>query len=1207
MKRFARGLIVALLTLVVALLGAAGLLLGTDAGMAWTLRQAQALAPEVFGVAEVRGHLFGRLELRDVNLRLPMADLSAGLLVLDWSPRALFRRELLVNQISLQRVRYEGKPVAEEPPPEPLQFPIELPEFKPPLRLDLRQLELVDVAVVASPGAAPLVIDRAELVAHWDDDGLALERLSSRGPDHAVDVSGSLDPMRAYALTLQDRIALELADQRSLVIEGTIQGDRERLTLTQQLSGAAAASVSGSLEQPLVAPRWQLLLELVKLPGALAAADLDVDLGGRLEAAGDLDSASLDGSLATASPAIDLDGLSASIALAADIAGQRLTIRQLRVTQRGMPLRLSVTGVVSADQELDLKGDWEAVQWPLVSAPAVRSSKGRMAVTGAVSDYRVALDAELDGSSFPASVWTASGRGDASHLQLEQLLGRLLEGELSVRGEVQWSPQLSWNLQAGSRHLNPGVMAPDYRADIDLDLLTDGTLADEQLRGRVVLQRLAGSLRDQPLAGRGEVHFGGGAVEMRRLEISAADARLAADGRVGPQSDLRWSLAVPQLGQLLAGASGEISGEGRISGPQSLPRVTGRLRARDISQGSVGLARLDADIDVDTADGRRSEVMVRGTDLKLAEQVVEQLELTVDGFIARHRLALTATHPQARLAVGLAGGYDGARWAGELRSLDIDSAPLGDWRLQRPVRLTLGPERAEASLLCLLRADTHLCAEGQWQAAGAASGRFDLARLPLAWFKPLLPDGIREVTGQLSARGELSRGRTLQAELIARVTPGRIRVAGAGADEQLSHAGADLEFSAAGEGGSGTLRAGVGPGRVLAELDLPDLLRVADVKQARLQGDLRVDVPELGFLPLLVPQLATIEGQLKGSFDVAGSLGKPDVRGAGRLSLARLDVPEVGFQLSDSHADVKVGGGQLKLSGRLVSGGSIDLRGGMELDAAKGWPLTLSVVGDRFVAVDLPTMQVLVSPDLKIDRDAEGLALTGQVVVPAAEVIVRDLPAGTRSASPDVVVVRPGAEPVVEEAIPINTAIRLVLGDKVHIAALGLDGFVRGEVTLRARPGKPLRATGDVRIDEGTFRAYSQDLEIERALFSFASSPIDNPGLNVRATRAIDDVVVGVNALGTARKVTITTFSTPGMSENDRISYLVTGKPASEGAKLSLNRQLAKNLSVGVSLDTHTGERAFVTRYRLLRTLYSEVSSSARSSTLDLFYTVEIE
>ena len=1208
MKRLALGLGLTLLLLVAALLGGAGLLLGTDAGMAWTLRQAQALAPGAFGVAGVQGHLFGRLVLQDVRLTLPMADVAVGRLVFDWSPRALLQRELLVNQISLQSLRYDGKPVPPEPPPPPLQFPIELPEFTPPLRLDLRQLELVDVAIVAAPDAAPLVIDRAELVAHWDDDGLVLETLTSRGPGLAVDVSGSLDPMEAYALALKDRIAIDLASGQALVIAGSIEGDRQRLTLAQALSGAAEASVGGSLDEPLVAPHWNLLLQLVELPGALLAEDLDVSLGGRLEASGDLASAQLAGSLATTGTTIDLDGLEAAVDLAADIAGQRLTVRQLQLTQRGRPLRLAIAGVVSAEQEIDLKGDWVALQWPLVSDAAVRSNKGRFAVTGALSDYRVTLDADVDGASVPVSVWTASGRGNSTGLQLEQLLGRLLEGEALVAGQMQWSPEVSWKVKAGLKHINPEAMAPGYRGDINLDLLSDGSMQGDSLQARVILERLAGSLLDQPLAGQGEIGYAPDRTAVQRLSIKVVDAELAADGSIGAQSDLKWSLRVPQLGHLLAGATGELFSDGRITGPQQAPRVVGQLRAGGLAYRTMGVDRLDADIDLDLGDSQRSNAAVHGAELRLGEEVVERLALAFDGFIAKHRLEFSADHPQARLQLRMAGGYDGAQWSGLLQALDLASGPLGDWRLQRPVQLAFGPERAQAGLLCLLRADAHLCAEGEWQAAGAAKGRFDLAELPLAWFKPLFPEGIQQVTGILSARGEVSQAKaSLQGRATAKVTPGEVLFTDAHVTERLAHNGAELQFVAAGQAADATFKAGIGTGRVKADVRLPDLLRVKDPKQARLQGKLGIDVPDLAFLPLLVPQIDTADGSLRGNFDLGGSLGQPDIRGTGKLALARFDVPEAGFQLSDSHADVKVADQRLNLDGRLVSGGAIDLRARMELDAGKGWPLTMSVVGDRFVAVDLPTLQIVVSPDLKIDKGSEGLALTGQVLIPSAEVLVRDLPAGARSASSDVVVLRDDDAQAPVEAMPVNTAIKLVLGDKVHIAALGLDGFLRGEFAVRAKPGKPLRATGDVRIDEGTFRAFSQDLEIERALFSFTNSPIDNPGINVRATRTIDDVVVGVNALGTARKLNVTTFSTPGMSENDRISYLVTGKPASEGAKLSLNRQLAKNLSVGVSLDTNTGERAFVTRYRILRTLYTEVSSSAISSTLDLFYTVEIE
>jgi translocation and assembly module TamB len=364
----------------------------------------------------------------------------------------------------------------------------------------------------------------------------------------------------------------------------------------------------------------------------------------------------------------------------------------------------------------------------------------------------------------------------------------------------------------------------------------------------------------------------------------------------------------------------------------------------------------------------------------------------------------------------------------------------------------------------------------------------------------------------------------------------------------------------------------------------------------------------LSVVPLLVPSVSSINGAIVANFDLGGRLAEPLLQGSAQLLAPRLELADIGLQLTDTVIKLDAANTRLLLDGSAVSGGRIELTGELLLNADKDWPFTMSLVGDDFIAMDLPSLQVFVSPDLKIERQAGALALTGALEIPKADILIRDLPAGTRSASRDVVVLRDDGSPQqTGQSTPVTTDINVILGDEVHVSALGFNGFVGGELRLRGNTGQPLQATGDVRIDQGTFRAYGQRLNIERGLFSYTNSPIDNPGINVKATREIGDVIVGVNALGTARRTTVTTFSSPSMSENDRISYLVVGKPAREGASLSLDREVAKNLSVGINVDTKTGESAFVTRYRILRTLHTEVGSSARSSTLDLFYTIERE
>jgi translocation and assembly module TamB len=100
---------------------------------------------------------------------------------------------------------------------------------------------------------------------------------------------------------------------------------------------------------------------------------------------------------------------------------------------------------------------------------------------------------------------------------------------------------------------------------------------------------------------------------------------------------------------------------------------------------------------------------------------------------------------------------------------------------------------------------------------------------------------------------------------------------------------------------------------------------------------------------------------------------------------------------------------------------------------------------------------------------------------------------------------------------------------------------------------------------DGRYKAYGQDLEIERGELIF-SGALDNPQLDVRAIRRTSDVVAGIQLSGTPRQIRSEVFSDPALSDGDALSYLLTGRPlasatsAGEGDTLN-NAAFALGLS----------------------------------------------
>ena len=95
---------------------------------------------------------------------------------------------------------------------------------------------------------------------------------------------------------------------------------------------------------------------------------------------------------------------------------------------------------------------------------------------------------------------------------------------------------------------------------------------------------------------------------------------------------------------------------------------------------------------------------------------------------------------------------------------------------------------------------------------------------------------------------------------------------------------------------------------------------------------------------------------------------------------------------------------------------------------------------------------------------------------------------------------------------------------------------------MRERPKRAGTARGEIAVT-GTYKAYGQDLTIERGKLLFSSSPLDDPGLDIRAVRKIDAVRAGVQVRGTALRPELTVWSDPVLEQSDALSYIVLGRP----------------------------------------------------------------
>jgi len=1183
MRRPLRAGLIALALLLVPALAALVWLPRSAPGSAWLLARlpgVQVEAPE--------GALLGDFKAR--RLVLSWTDGSAELRGLRW--RGL-RLNIAAGQLQAEALAVDEVLIRTTPGDAPLTAPTSLA-----LPLGLRLDSLRIGRLNWSPDAAPLLgLDaRLDLPRHGRHH---VQLKAARWQHLTLAAEARIDsaaPLRTEATLRLQQVEASEASPLPWSAAASASGPLARLQARAELQAARQTLQAEAAVQPFASwPLNALNIQAERLDLAALAPGLPrTALSGsaQLQAAAADAEATLHADLRNAASGRWDQGALPVQRLVLALAGRPDQPSRLRLTTLDAELaggaRIQGQGRHEADghwqldariqalrpEALDARATPARLDGPLnLAGSASGPLQARLDLTGTLQDRPLRLQGRAQGEG---KVWQIEDARLSSGDATLQASGRIdTAGAARLQAQVrQFDPHLLWRGAPGSPWAAlPGPTRLNADARLDLRGRALATLTGSA-EARLLPSQLAGLALD-------------GRATLQR-ERAAAPAAFALDAKLG-QTQARINgearadsltgsatlkaNALAELNPLLA-LFGQPAIAGQGEGEASIQAVRG---ARGWEAGGNGRLAL--------ASARAGNLALAGTQ---AQWQLPPADADGDGPITLHLNVSQLRHPQAQIA-SLKLDLQGRRRAHELQAqlvgklmqggqdlaLDAQVQARGDWAgggwASRIARIDVGPLRPNTPPLLAAR-DIGLRWAGdglrldaepgraeiggafvRWQSLGWRGGERpeaqaelqleDLAVAPLLarWQPDFGWSGDLRMTGHASLRFD----ERLTADLLIERQGGDLRVTDEFGQRALGLT--DLRLAMNVQDGVWRFAQGIA-GRELGSFGAALSLRPTGPwpdAATPLEGVLQANVADLGTWGAWVPAGWRLGGRASATLLLAGRVGAPDLTGRAEGENLVLRHLLYGVDVSEGRFALDLKGQHAELTQLEARGGDGWLRASGSAELGAQPRARVQITADKLRVLSRVDRRLVASGEATLDLDAQGLQLDGKL---SADEGLFDFSRGDAPALADDVSVQRGpreaapAAPQSPKATARHNRIRLALdfGRNFRVSGRGLTTRLRGQLQVSQDDG-PLRLSGKLDARGGQYAAYGQKLEIERGDIAF-NGAYDNPSLDLLAVRPNLDVRVGVQVGGTAQSPRIGLYSSPEMSDTDKLSWLLLGR-----------------------------------------------------------------
>jgi len=1167
MKRIRR---VLLLTLLFVIMAPFLWLTMTQSGLRWILHKATASYSDIVHYENVKGTLAGNITVSRLVISSAGYNVSLENAEFQTQLRRLLFGQLYITSFAVKAVTVTP-PVSEAPEPaassKPIDFNVVLP-----ISINVKSARIDRLTMDME---SPYLPSHAQVLL----ENLKIHRRVLIGNLSVSSTMGKLILRGELPLSLNDSLAVSLAAdltaptlKQPVVGTLTLSGNYTTINVQSSLTSPDPITLRGKVSSILSSPQWNVSLESPKFKLQHWADGSDFLFSNiKLTSKGEIKNYQIAGS----GQFSDKSTGSLAFTISANQANNAWTIKNLNLSNKKTTFALDMSGTINTAYDFNTKtqarliAGWKNIQWPMAgNSPDMLSRKGSADFTGSITQYSLKAAGDFNAGKHKFQDILLSGTGNADELALDSLTCTYLDGTWSGSGVVNWKNGVLWQTSLSVKNADIGHIVKDIRSNLAANITLSGSVVKQHLQFSSSIQQLTGQVNGYPINGKAGIAYSNVQLTVSQADISSKSNHLHTDFTLNtaadtgfPITEARWTVNARNLSELYPQLGGKLTSKGNFSTVQNVNIVQGTLRSENLRYKTYSTEQFS--LKIETGKDNMANLSASGKNINIDNYKVRDFSLNGKGTLDNPVLNLRAHNDKnASLTLKTNISRQNSQWQVILAELAVDNTAMGNWSLTTQPQAIFTSSGFSMDPLCIQKRagkDT-FCLSTKATSYQKIDSNITIKHLDLNNFKDILPANILSVSGELNGDAEahfrdgnfsLSRMNLVSAKGLLEISTD-ITV-----KDQFEYQNIDLTLSKSDKLYNVTFSTHIiEAGYIKSQVTFSSAyISSGDWKNNKLSGYLDVNFENLEKLSLILPMIANARGKWTSHFSFSGTLSNPILVGKSTLDIDSVDLPVSGITIKKLNLVTRSEpDNTLLISGMANSGeGKLGLDGKLRDYSLDKFTGTMKISGDHFKIANLPEISVVVSPDLNFTLSEKQADLEGNLTINEADIKILSQ-ITTMSPSSDVVIVtQPKEQSNAYPSIDFVSNVRVTLGNKVWLRGYGFEGRLEGSILVKQRPGELTKASGNINIVDGNYSAYGRSLHIDNGALNFAGNPIDNPSINIRATRKIGDndntVVAGLMITGQAQSPTIKLFSEPAMEDADILSYIVLGVPLKQASQ----------------------------------------------------------